>query len=412
MINIEKILRHNVLGKLLNHLVVFFINILLVHLLGASGSGPYFNELYVLNFIVFIFSAGLDYAAIALLSQEPLLLTVIRRMMFKTLLFFAVFMSLYIFIILPQYNNYFNQPAVAILLFSVGNLMLIFYQGILSALKKFNQQNLVLVITNAAFLIYLLTIYYTDRFIAISTGNIQLMYAVLFFIQGIILYFLARGSKMQVSVSVSWAVFIRSGIYIMISSLVYFAFLRVDNFFVEKYSDNITLSNYVQCGKIGQYFLYFSSVISSTLLPFIAAETIGKSYLEWRKMMRPYIVLLSAGAIAIALVGKQLFPLLFGKDFTQMYTYMMILLPGFVCLGILTLINAIYIGKGNIRKILTGDIMALILVMVLDTWLVPAYGAAAAAIISSVAYCMLLLYLLTGFKKQFSLPAKRSGIIT
>lgn len=143
MINIEKILQHNVLGKLLNHLVVFFINILLVHLLGASDSGPYFNELYVLNFIVFIFSAGLDYAAIALLSQEPLLLTVIRRMMFKTLLFFAAFMSLYVFFILPHYSNYFNQPAIAILLFSVGNLMLIFYQGILSAQKKLDRKSVV-----------------------------------------------------------------------------------------------------------------------------------------------------------------------------------------------------------------------------------------------------------------------------
>ncbi len=411
MINIEKILQHNVLGKLLNHLVVFFINILLVHVLGATGSGAYFNELYVLNFVVFVFSAGLDYAAITLLSQEPLLLTSIRKMMFKTLLFFAALMSLYVFFILPQYSPYFNQPATAIIFFSVGNLMLIFYQGILSAQKKFNQQNLVLVSTNSAFLIYLLTIYYSDRLGSISTGNIQLLYAILFFIQGIVMFILGRGSDAQVKVSVSWTVFIRSGIYIMFSSLVYFAFLRIDNFFVQKYSNAVTLSNYVQCGKIGQYFLYFSSVISSTLLPFIASETIGSSYKEWKKMMRPYIILLCSGAIAIAIAGKQLFPLLFGKDFSEMYNYMIILLPGFVCLGILTLINAIYIGKGNIRKILTGDIMALIVVMAFDSWLVPSYGALAAAFISSVAYCLLLLYLFSGFKKQFSSATKKSDII-
>jgi O-antigen/teichoic acid export membrane protein len=197
----------------------------------------------------------------------------------------------------------------------------------------------------------------------------------------------------------------------MISSLVYFAFLRVDNFFVEKYENSITLGNYVQCGKIGQYFLYFSSIISSTLLPFISTETVGASYTEWKKMMKPYILLICLVATGIAVTGKYIFPLIFGNDFNEMYYLMLILLPGFVCLGMLTLLNVVYIGKGNIGKIFLGDLTGLILVIGFDSWLVPRYGAFAAAIVSSVAYCMLFLYLLSSFKKQFSLPSKKSGIL-
>ncbi len=198
--------------------------------------------------------------------------------------------------------------------------------------------------------------------------------------------------------------FFRYGIFIMFSSIVYFAFLRIDNFFVEKYSTPVVLGNYVQCGKIGQYFLYFSSIISSTLLPFISAETAGASYSEWKKLMRPYIMLICFGAVIIALTGKTIFPLLFGNEFNEMYVFMIILLPGFVCLGILTLVNAIYIGKGKINKIFKGDLLGLLIVSSLDGLLVPYYGAIAAATISSVAYCLVFIYLWWGFKKQFPLP--------
>jgi O-antigen/teichoic acid export membrane protein len=409
MINIATILKHNVIGKLLNHVAVFFINIFIVRHLGASESGVYFNELYLLNFIVFIFSAGLDYAAIALLSREPALLPTINKMLIKVAIFFAAILSVYVFFILPINNHYFRQPAVAIILFSIGNLLLIFYQGILSALKRFNLQNLVLGISNILFLIYLFLFFESDKNDPIV--NIAIAYAILYFSQVLMMFILSYTGNKEISISVSWNVFIRSGIYIMISSLVYFAFLRIDNFFVEKYENGTTLGNYVQCGKIGQYFLYFSSIISSTLLPFISTETVGASYTEWKKMMKPYIILICIAALGIAFSGKFLFPLLFGEDFTEMYPLMLILLPGFVCLGMLTLLNAVYIGKGNIRKIFIGDLSGLLLVTGFDIWLVPFYGAYAAAIISSVVYCLVFLYLAAGFKKQFELPARKPGII-
>jgi len=202
--------------------------------------------------------------------------------------------------------------------------------------------------------------------------------------------------------------FLRSGWFIMISSLVYFAFLRVDNFFVERYCDPVTLGNYVQCGKIGQYFLYFSSIISSTLLPFIATETVGASYNEWKDMMKPYITLICLAAFLLALSGSYLFPMFFGEEFNRIHIYMLILLPGFVCLGILTLLNSVYIGKGNVKMIFIGDVLGLISVLLFDWLFVGRYGAVAAAVISSVSYCMVFLFLWRSFKKQFDLPA-RSG---
>jgi O-antigen/teichoic acid export membrane protein len=403
MIHIATILKHNVIGKLLNHLVVFFINVLIVRLLGASGSGAYFNELYALNFVVFIFSAGLDYAAIAWLSRDLKYLPVINKILLQVICMFIIFLVSTVLLFPGLAKAYFQQPVLAILFFSTGNLMLIFFQGVLSALKKFNLQNIILGACNLLFLAYLYFFFNPG-----DTNNLEkiaIAYAALLLIQGIMMFAFSYAKSLDNSIKVNRAAFLRSGIYIMFSSLVYFAFLRVDNFFVEKYAGNITLGNYVQCGKIGQYFLYFSSIISSTILPFISTETVGASYTEWKKMMKPYIILICLAAMFIAATGYYLFPVIFGNDFTEMYPIMLILLPGFVCLGMLTLLNAVYIGKGNIRMIFAGDLMGLILVVVFDFLLVPEYGAIAAAIISSVAYCIVFLFLLAGFKNQFSLPS-------
>jgi O-antigen/teichoic acid export membrane protein len=122
--------------------------------------------------------------------------------------------------------------------------------------------------------------------------------------------------------------------------------------------------------------------------------------------MRPYILLLCIAALFIALTGRFFFPFVFGSAFKDMYSFMIMLLPGFICLGMLTLINAVYIGKGNIRKIIKGDLIGLIIVASFDAWLVPQYGAYAAAVISSIAYGIVFLYLLADFKAQFILPAK------
>jgi O-antigen/teichoic acid export membrane protein len=100
--------------------------------------------------------------------------------------------------------------------------------------------------------------------------------------------------------------------------------------------------------------------------------------------------------------------MIFGSEFSGMYNLMVILLPGYVCLGVMTLMNSIYIGKGNIRRIFFGDMLGLVFVFVLNRLFVPEYGAMAAAMISSLAYCLVFLYLYIGFKKQFLLPAKIS----
>lgn len=396
---LSRLLQQNLIGKLFNHSIVFLINILIVRMLGAESSGHYFNELYIINFFIFLASAGLDYAAIAWIARQPELSRLVFEKLLRISLFVTALFMAFALLLLPELPVQMIQSPWAMVLFGSGNLMLILFQGILSAQKKFNQQNLILIITNLTYLILLFFVFQTKPSNAL---NIMLLgYGLLFFLQGLLVLLVSFKKQRSQASEINWNKFYRHGLYIMLSSLIYFCFLRADNFFVEKYADPVTLSNYVQCGKIGQYFLYFSSVISSTMLPFIISENISADYSAWKKLMMPYVGLICVGASILMIAGPWIYPWVFGADFDKMHSFMLILLPGYVCLGVLTLINAIYIGKGNLKKIFRGDLAGLLILLIADSFLVPRYGAQAAAAVSSCAYCLIFLYLLADLKNQF-----------
>ena len=396
--NLSQILKQNIAGKLLNHGIVFLINIVIVRNLQAEESGYFFNNLYVINFLAFLFSAGLDYSAIAWISKEPLSAPAIHKKLIEVVLFFTAVMLFVSFVIIPETSLKIYEYSTAMVLFSSGNLMLILYQGFLSAQKKFNLQNIILASSNLCFLIYLLFINKSQ----ISISIISLGYGLLYFIQGVLMAVISYQKKVINPIKIEWPRFFNHGLFIMISSLVYFCFLRADNFFVEKYCSAKTLSNYVQCGKVGQYFIYFSSVISSTLLPFLSSEKITSSYQEWKQLIKPYFILIITGAMLLILTGKFIYPFVFGNEFIEMSNYMIILLPGFVCLGMQTLINAAYLSKGNVKQIFIGDLIGFSIVLVADTFLVPQYGVYAAAIVSSISYVIVFLYLWKDIRKQFN----------
>jgi O-antigen/teichoic acid export membrane protein len=195
---------------------------------------------------------------------------------------------------------------------------------------------------------------------------------------------------------INWVDFYKIGFTMSASSLIFFCFLRIDNFFVQRYCDSKTLSNYVQCGKVGQYFLYFSSIISTTMLPYISSEKFNLSIFNFKKMMLPYVVFLIISGIILILFGPVLYPFLFGEEYYQMYKYMYVFMPGYLSLSFLTILNALYIGNNNYVRIIIGDSIGLLAILLFDFIYVPKYGAVAAALISSIIYCIVFVYLLMG----------------
>ncbi len=373
---------------------------MIARLMGVSFSGHYFNELYLINFFVFVFSFGLDYAAIAWISRNPELRPLIHRKLVMLTLLFFLFVAGFLFFVLPILPYSFNQPLLAYLLFAIGNLMLTIFQGLLTSLKKFKLQNTILLSVNTLFAVYLACLFNQNETKQLML-NVSIGYASVFFIQGALMLYFSFEKTKNTHIEMDWITFLKYGFYMMISSVVYFVFLRADNFFVEKYADSKILSNYIQCGKIGQYFIYFTSIVSSSIIPYLSSEKKELSFRQWKRITAPYILLMIFSSIILFFTGKFIYPFVFGNGFNEMNSIMQILLPGYLCLGILTLLNSVYIGNKNVRRIFWGDFIGLLFIIVLDYFFAPIYGVKGITIISSLAYCFLCIYLFIGFKKQF-----------
>jgi O-antigen/teichoic acid export membrane protein len=144
-------------------------------------------------------------------------------------------------------------------------------------------------------------------------------------------------------------------------------------------------------------------MISVTLLPFISDHKQMSQRNSWFSVLRPYVIIMVAIAFCILIAGKFLFPLLFGEAFIDMHTIMNILLPGYLALGFLTLLNAFYIGKGMLKRMLIGDICGLIVVLILNLTFSRKGNIYIVSMISTSCYIALFLFMFYGMKKRLDL---------
>lgn len=398
----KKDIRNNLILKIMNHGLVFLINVLMVRLLGGAQSGSIINHLYWLTSLSFLCSLGLDYAAIQAISSHPN--SYRKWFSFLSVVSFIgiPFIFLLIFI-LSKIMDFKIQSIGLTVLFASGQTIILLFQGLLNSVKRFMAQNAVLLTTN-----FILCMCFFLFFISQKPVSINLIFTLVsvnMFLQGLIMATIAFPKK-DINVTLSDGIdkkAIFHGFKIMISTLVYFFFIRTDHFFAEKYADPISFGNYVQCGKMGQYFLLFASMISVTLLPFISEHKQVNQHNSWFSVLRPYVIIMVAIAFCILIAGKFLFPLLFGNAFTEMHQIMNILLPGYLALGLLTLLNAFYIGKGMLKRMIIGDICGLIVLLLLNLFYSRNGNVFVIAIISSSCYIGLFLFMFYGVKKRLEL---------
>lgn len=118
-----------------------------------------------------------------------------------------------------------------------------------------------------------------------------------------------------------------------------------------------------------------------------------------RLLARFFIVL----ALVIAVAGHWIFPFIFGNTFNNMQAPFLIILPGIFFLSVLVLLAAYFGGKGILRIGVIGNVAALVVMIVGDYLLVPVYGIIGAAVVSTAAYFVNMLYSLLRFYKDYAI---------
>ena len=398
---LKKIIKHTIGWKLVNTLLVFLINLLMVRLLGAAQSGTFFYDITVLSFLVLIISwcleAGITYYASKDNSAVALMIVFVLP-----LLVLQAFISR----VVIGYIHLSVSSHLAVL-FIVSNLTIIYFSAFFYAKKWFVSLNIIASCIN--FITTLVLFYWC----AVTTGNMlshnnfMLVYIAGFAVQAALLVCIILYSikKNRVSpgaiVPVTKNVFAYSTIA-FISNVLFFMVIRIDYFFVQKYCSSIALGNYVQVSKFGQLLILIPAVIGSIIFPYSAGSNSAMPVSKVQELCRIITIIYIPVIIVIILTAWWILPWVLGQGFNLMYMALLLYLPGFFSLSIITVLAAHLAAKTLLKANVLAAVIALVVVVTGDILLIPVAGINAAAAVSSIAYILCLLYLLWFYKKIFN----------
>lgn len=140
------------------------------------------------------------------------------------------------------------------------------------------------------------------------------------------------------------------------------------------------------------------SIISTMLFPRTSAAQDTSGLMTCRVTRHAVFFLLIACFFAAPL--SYLLPLLYGPAFGEVPTLFLILLPGVFLLGIETIQVQHFAGLGLPRQIPIFWLVAMVICIGLDLLLVPAFGARAAAAVSTFSYALMFVLVALLFRSQ------------
>ena len=180
-----------------------------------------------------------------------------------------------------------------------------------------------------------------------------------------------------------------------------FLMYRIDYWFVNKYCGDDELGNYIQACKLAQLFFIVPSILAAVVFPMTASGRREEMNEKMQLLSRGLILFYSIACLCLLLTGFWLFPLVFGSTFQKMYLPFILLIPAILSYSVIHLLAAYYSGKKVLRVNLTGNILALTIIVTGDYLIIPKFGIAGAAVVSSIGYICYMSYMLLAHAKEY-----------
>lgn len=412
--NLKKLLVQGILWRSLYFASVLVVNIFISRFLQASGTGSLYYLSNVLALIQIVVSLSLEagitfYASGRLINVHKLLwLSVSWSFIAAALVLAGSFIYLQYVKQSPPYDVirycFFTVCYVTGLLLTNYACVLFYVQN------NFFLPNLILSLLNILFVLTLLFGSHSNDAKVVNTVTYR--YFLVFFLQGLLLViaFVAKNKSWQQFGIPGTAHLLKLARYSLTAftgNLIFFLVYRIDYWFVHAnpaVCSQSDLGNYIQVSKLGQLFLVLPQILASVIFPRSASGTnrqeLNQSIMIITRLLARFFVFV---ALVIAVGGHWLFPFIFGDTFNNMQAPFLIILPGIFFLSVLVLLAAYFGGKGILRIGVMGNVAALIVMVVGDYFLVPVYGIIGAAIISTAAYFVNMLYSLLRFYKDYAI---------
>ncbi|CAN5382293.1 oligosaccharide flippase family protein [soil metagenome] len=406
-----KALQHTIVWKVINTVLTFCINLLLVRIMGGEYSGIFFYAIALYAFFTLVMSGSIESGITYFGSNNSLNIKSLSIFLIPWLIIQGGISWLLLGIIDLGLNKQFAW------FYIVANLVIVYFTALYYTQKRFILINVIICVVNFFVMIFLLLIYLQPNFFAenpsplipqsigANAHKISLAantYFAGFVIQALLLLFIFfyKQDWKLLPVKFEPALIKKLFSYSMIafiSNILFFLVTRLDYYFVQKYCDEVALSNYVQVSRMGQLLILLPTMMAAVIFPYSSekGDDIEANYLQkLQQLCRIISFLFIPVAIIIVATGFWIFPWLFGAAFNQMYVAFLWYLPGFYALSIVTLLAAYLAGKAMLTSNMIATIISLVAVAAGDVFLIPIFGINAAAGVSSLAYIFGLVYLL------------------
>ncbi len=396
LMQFNKALRHTISWKVMNTVIMFCINLLLVRLLGAEQSGVFYYDITLLAMLALLQGFSLESGTVFFKSKKDADDDGIAGALVLWLVL-QVFISAAILVFLDIKITLLNA-----MLYVVSNIAITYFNALFASNKIFLTPNIISAGVNFVLLAVFAVLYFAGKKSTLLPVQLYmygfaaqaLLYALFFYKD-----YNRQVNIMAVNIVLLKKLFAFSGM-VFISNLLFFLLTRIDYYFVSRYCTAAALGNYIQVSKFGQLLVLVPSMVATVLFPYTAGSNeeiyLGKTQFYCRIITVVFVPLV----LGVVATGFWLFPALFGDDFDMMYLAAVFYLPGFFALSIVTVLAAYTGGRGMIAANLTASALALVIVVVADVMLVPLCGINGAAIASSLAYIACMISLLASLRKK------------
>jgi len=409
--NFKKLLAQSILWRGFYFFSVLLVNVFLSRYLKAAGTGNLYFSTIIFSFMQVVLGlgieAGITYFGSAGLIQRNKLVTVMGIWCPIAGLLMSGIVYLY-----TLWDNSFSPQLL--LPYCIYGFCFVCGQSLMNGATSlyYTQGNYILPNFLLALVNFLFVFIIPGKG---SSGNIVevqwviYQYFFVFLLSGIILYIAFIISNRRESFGFpdlkQLLVFFKYSLTALAANVIFFLVYRIDYLFVNNspVCTAADLGNYIQVSKLGQMLLIIPQIVASVIFPRTASgvpkEQLHSSLMKIARLFSQlYVVIL----LFTIFFGKTLFAWLFGETFNMMQLPFIILIPGIFSLSVLQLLSAYFGGRGKVNVNVVSAILALIVVIVGDYFLVPLYGIVAAAAVSTVGYTVNLAYVLYVFYKDYS----------
>ncbi len=161
---------------------------------------------------------------------------------------------------------------------------------------------------------------------------------------------------------------------------------RLDIFIVNFFLNPSQVGIYSIAVAVAELPWYLPSSAATVLFPWVADKSKNESAKFTAYVLRNSIFITFVIGVVLALSGKIIITILFGKAFDKSVLLLYILLPGILCLGITRILGAHFQGSGRPELGTLMVAFSFVETVVLDVVLIPKVGIIGAAVASTIAY--------------------------